>query len=114
MVDGAGSKPSYSLRTLCRALEYARVALSVYGLQRALYDGFAMAFLTQLHDGSAPRVEALLRIHFLGGVKSIKVWPKSCRDLAGILRESVCCIHEFCSHKVVIDRTKLQKCWSVH
>ena len=76
MVDGAGSKPSYSLRTLCRALEYARVALSVYGLQRALYDGFAMAFLTQLHDGSAPRVEALLRIHFLGGVKSIKVRPQ--------------------------------------
>ena len=80
LIDGAGSKPSYSLRTLCRALEYARVALPVYGLQRALYDGFAMAFLTQLHDGSSPRVESLLRHHFLGGVKSIKVqfrvtWP---------------------------------------
>ena len=72
LVDGAGAKPSYSLRTLCRALEYARVALSVYGLQRALYDGFAMAFLTQLHDASASRVEALLKRHFLGGVKSIK------------------------------------------
>lgn len=77
-MDGAGSKPSYSLRTLCRALEYARVALSVYGLQRALYDGFAMAFLTQLHDASSPRVEALLRRHFLGGVKSIKARAQSC------------------------------------
>ena len=33
-------------------------------LQRALYDGFAMAFLTQLHDDCAPRVEAHLQRAF--------------------------------------------------
>ena len=36
----------------------------MYGLQRALYDGFAMAFLTQLNDECAPRVEGLLQRAF--------------------------------------------------
>lgn len=31
--DGAGHKPVYNLRTLCRALEYAAAAVPVYGLQ---------------------------------------------------------------------------------
>jgi hypothetical protein len=31
-----------SLRTLSRALEYARVAMPIYGLQRALVDGLSM------------------------------------------------------------------------
>lgn len=31
--DGAGHKPAYNLRTLCRALEYAAAATPVYGLQ---------------------------------------------------------------------------------
>lgn len=63
-MDGAGSRPSYSLRTLCRALDYARSSAPHYGLQRALYDGFAMAFATQLAPDSEPRLEALLH-HFL-------------------------------------------------
>ena len=71
--DGAGSKPTYSLRTLSRALEYTQAAVPTYGLQRALYDGAAMAFLTQLHPSSAPAMEALLRKHLLGGAKSLKV-----------------------------------------
>lgn len=48
LTDGAGQKPSYSLRTLCRALDYARMGAPLYGLQRALYDGFSMAFMTQV------------------------------------------------------------------
>lgn len=48
LTDGAGSKPAYSLRTLCRALDYARTTAPHYGLQRALYDGFSMAFATQV------------------------------------------------------------------
>ncbi|GFH15701.1 VWFA domain-containing protein, partial [Haematococcus lacustris] len=47
LTDGAGQKPAYSMRTLCRALDYARCSAPKYGLQRALYDGFAMAFSTQ-------------------------------------------------------------------
>ena len=39
-------------------------ATPMYGLQRALYDGFAMAFLTQLNDECAPRVEGLLQRAF--------------------------------------------------
>jgi midasin len=66
LVDGAGSKPAYNLRTLCRALEYARLALPVYGLQRALYDGCSMAFYTLLHPSAAPVMERLLRAHLLG------------------------------------------------
>ena len=31
-----------SLRTLCRAMEYARAAMPIYGLQRALLDGLSM------------------------------------------------------------------------
>lgn len=31
--DGAGHKPAYNLRTLCRALEYAAQATPTYGLQ---------------------------------------------------------------------------------
>ena len=31
-----------SLRTLCRAMEYARAAMQIYGLQRALLDGLSM------------------------------------------------------------------------
>ena len=34
--------PSRSLRTLCRAMEYARAAMPVYGVQRALFDGLSM------------------------------------------------------------------------
>ncbi len=73
LTDGAGHKPSYSMRTLCRALDYARSATPVYGLQRALYDGFAMSFLTQLSPEAAPRMEKLLQQHLLPGVKNVKV-----------------------------------------
>ena len=75
LVDGGGAKPAYNLRTLCRALEYARAALPVYGLQRSLYDGCAMAFLTQLAPGAAPALERLLQAHILGAGVKLKVGP---------------------------------------
>ena len=79
LTDGAGAKPGYNLRTLCRALEYARLALPVYGLQRSLYDGAAMAFLTQLAPASAPVLERLLAQHLLGGgAAQLKVPATSC------------------------------------
>jgi len=79
--DGGGRRPAYNLRTLCRALEYARAALPTYGLQRALYDGAAMAFLTQLAPASAPGLERLLRAHLLGGARSLKAHALSgCRQ----------------------------------
>ena len=55
------------MRALCRALQYSRLTLPAYGLQRALYDGAAMAFLTQLDAASAQTMESILSQHFLGG-----------------------------------------------
>lgn len=72
-MDGAGQKPAYNLRTLARALGYARASAPSYGVQRALYDGTAMAFLTQLTPASASRMEALIIKHLLPGVKNAKV-----------------------------------------
>ena len=47
----------------------------MYGLQRALYDGLAMAFLTQLHPDSVLVLESLLKKSVLGsmGPKDFKV-----------------------------------------
>lgn len=60
LTDGAGARPAYSLRGLCRALDYAARLTPSYGLQRSLYDGFSMAFKTQLNPESEARLEALL------------------------------------------------------
>lgn len=65
--DGGGHKPAYNLRTLSRALEYAVVNGRDYGMHQALYDGFAMSFLTQLDSSSARKMEALLQKHLLRG-----------------------------------------------
>lgn len=71
--DGAGHKPAYNLRTLCRALEYTAAATPTYGLLRALWDGFAMSFLTQLDPGSGAKLERLMQQHLLGPGTSLKV-----------------------------------------
>lgn len=58
-----------SLRTLSRALEYARAAMPVYGLQRSLLDGLSMTFLTLLSAATAPAVESLISAHVLKGAR---------------------------------------------
>lgn len=79
LTDGAGQRPAYSLRSLCRALGYARRASPAYGLQRALWDGLSMSFLTQLSPEAAHRLEAIMVKHIIpGGSKALKV----CRDKA--------------------------------
>lgn len=70
LADGAGLKPSYSLRTLCRALEYVRTAAPVYGTDRALFDGFSMAFLTQLDGAGEARMGAVMRKVLLGASRA--------------------------------------------
>lgn len=66
--DSADQKPQYSLRTLTRAMEYVRHAAPVYGIQRALYDGFAMSFQTLLKRTSYEELEKLMVNHLLRGV----------------------------------------------
>lgn len=51
--DGANQKPQFSLRSLARAVEYTKIAVTNFGLKKALYDGFCMFFLTSLDCPSA-------------------------------------------------------------
>lgn len=78
LADGANHKPHYSLRTLCRSLEYTQLTCGEYGFQRALYEGISMSFLTQLNAVSAALMEKLIIKHILKGVnpKSIVQPPK--------------------------------------
>ncbi|XP_042084236.1 midasin isoform X2 [Haplochromis burtoni] len=72
LVDGRGHRPHYSLRTLCRALKY--VALNpCNNVQRSLYEGFCLSFLTQLDRSSHPVVQKLVCQHILmGNTKCLK------------------------------------------
>ncbi|KAF4092103.1 hypothetical protein AMELA_G00017110 [Ameiurus melas] len=72
LVDGTGHKPHYSLRTLCRALKYVATN-PCYNVQRSLFEGFCLSFLTQLDRSSHPIVEKLVHQYILGGnIKCLK------------------------------------------
>lgn len=66
LVDGTGHKPHYSLRTLCRALKFV-ASDPCYNIQRSLYEGFCLSFLTQLDRSSHPIVQKLVCQNILGG-----------------------------------------------
>ena len=76
LLDSADQKPRYSLRTLARALEYVSAASPLYGVQRAMMDGFSMSFLTLLKKEGQEILEKLMHKHLLGG-KPIKVSTRS-------------------------------------
>ncbi|KAK8465039.1 hypothetical protein PHAVU_010G134100 [Phaseolus vulgaris] len=65
--DGANQKPQYSLRSLYRALEYMRKAERKFGLQKALYDGFSMFFVSLLDGSSAEIMREKISSLLLGG-----------------------------------------------
>ncbi|KAJ1721519.1 AAA ATPase midasin, partial [Coemansia erecta] len=67
LVDGGGARPHYSLRTLTRALTFAREHAPAYSLRRALVDGLAMTFATQLDAASQALVLAALAEHVVPG-----------------------------------------------
>lgn len=79
--DGGGTRPIYNLRTLTRALEYARNMADIYGTRRALVDGFSMSFQTQLDNPSSQELDKLIALHLL---------PKG-MSLQSILRISPAC-----------------------
>ena len=91
--DGAAQKPSYSLRTLCRALDYCRTAVATYGLQRALLDGLSMAFMTQLDTDCAAGMQQLISRHILGSEWVVQVSSSS----RGIQVHSFQCIYPSCA-----------------
>ena len=72
LADGAEQKPHYSLRTLTRTLTYVADIAPLYGLRRALYEGFSMSFLTLLSKESEQLVLPLIDMHLLGGQRNRK------------------------------------------
>lgn len=65
LVDGANQVPHFSLRTLTRVLSYVTSIAPSYGLRRALYEGFAMGFLTLLNRESEKMLIPLINHHLL-------------------------------------------------
>ncbi|XP_036269995.1 midasin isoform X3 [Pipistrellus kuhlii] len=75
LVDGTGHRPHYSLRTLCRALRFA-ASNPCSNIQRSLYEGFCLGFLTQLDRASHPVVQKLICQHVVSGsIKSLLKQP---------------------------------------
>lgn len=75
LCDGANTKPHYSLRTLCRALQFTGDVVGQFGFPRALYEGMCMAFLSQLDRPSLSIMTGLIQKHFAKGM-SKKVLSK--------------------------------------
>ncbi|XP_063773055.1 midasin [Pseudophryne corroboree] len=75
LVDGTGHRPHFSLRTLCRALRYA-ASNPCNHIQRSLYEGFCLSFLTQLDRASHSTVQLLIcRYITPGNVKALLKQP---------------------------------------
>jgi midasin len=60
LVDGAGQKPHFSLRTLTRTLSFAKRIHHLCSLRRAVYEGFQMSFVTFLDVESAGVVRPII------------------------------------------------------
>ncbi|KAI1268601.1 midasin [Xylariaceae sp. FL1019] len=65
LVDGANEVPHFSLRTLTRVLSYVNDVSPLYGLRRALFEGFSMGFLTLLDKASEDTLVPLIYHHLL-------------------------------------------------
>ncbi|OLY83070.1 Midasin [Smittium mucronatum] len=83
IVDGAQQKPNYSLRTLTRALSFAVNNVSVFSLERALYEGFYMTFATQLDINSRKLLNKELVKYIFGDQK-----PSAIRKLLSRITQS--------------------------
>ena len=74
LVDGSNQKPHFSLRTLTRTLVYVTDIAPIYGLRRALYEGFCMSFLTLLSAESANLVVPIIEKHLLGSQRNSRAF----------------------------------------
>ena len=70
IVDGANQKPHFSLRTLTRTLIYVLDIAPMYGLRRALLEGFSMSFLTILNMESELLLRPAIDKQILGAQKN--------------------------------------------
>ncbi|AEO57560.1 hypothetical protein MYCTH_2303853 [Thermothelomyces thermophilus ATCC 42464] len=80
LVDQANEVPHFSLRTLTRVLTYANDVAPLYGLERALYEGFCMSFTTLLSEESERTVMPLIHQHLLKRPNILTVPPKKPTD----------------------------------
>ncbi|KAF7620547.1 putative midasin [Aspergillus flavus] len=72
LTDGAGQRPHFSIRTLVRALIYVIDHAHVYGLRRAVFEGFSMSFLTVLSQESERLLLPLLERHLFSNAKNAR------------------------------------------
>ncbi|KAK5806079.1 hypothetical protein VI817_000337 [Penicillium citrinum] len=72
ITDGAGQRPHFSIRTLVRALVYVLDHAHVYGLRRAVFEGFSMSFLTVLSLYSEKSLTPLIEKHIFDNAKNAK------------------------------------------
>ncbi|KAF9893737.1 hypothetical protein FE257_009907 [Aspergillus nanangensis] len=72
LTDGAGQRPHFSIRTLVRALVYVADHAHVYGLRRAVFEGFSMSFLTVLSQESEKLLQPLLEKHIFSNAKNTR------------------------------------------
>ncbi|KAB8257115.1 hypothetical protein BDV32DRAFT_160729 [Aspergillus pseudonomiae] len=72
LTDGAGQRPHFSIRTLVRALIYVIDHAHVYGLRRAVFEGFSMSFLTVLSQESERLLLPLLETHLFSSAKNAR------------------------------------------
>ncbi|OJJ80494.1 AAA family ATPase midasin [Aspergillus glaucus CBS 516.65] len=72
LTDGAGQRPHFSIRTLVRALIYAVDHSHIYGLRRAIFEGFCMSFLTVLSQESERLLTPLLEKYIFSNTKNAR------------------------------------------
>ncbi|KAL9584811.1 MAG: hypothetical protein Q9212_001894, partial [Teloschistes hypoglaucus] len=72
LVDGADQKPHFSLRTLTRTLVYVLDIAPMYGLRRALFEGFSMSFLTSLNRSSSSLIMPVMEKYLIDSQKNVK------------------------------------------
>ncbi|KAL8689253.1 MAG: hypothetical protein Q9218_005036, partial [Villophora microphyllina] len=72
LVDGADQKPHFSLRSLTRTLVYVLDIAPIYGLRRALFEGFSMSFLTSLNRKSSSFIIPMMENYLLRNQTDIR------------------------------------------
>ncbi|KAG4301503.1 hypothetical protein PCK1_002429 [Pneumocystis canis] len=72
LIDSAGQKPYYSIRTLTRTLMYVNEVCQLYELRRSLYEGFCMLYLTLLESKSEEILHPIIKQYTLNRAKNLK------------------------------------------
>ena len=72
IVDGSNAAPHFSMRTLARALMFAGETSVQFGLRRAIWEGFLMAFTMSLDAVSAVRAHELCQKFLLSPMKNAR------------------------------------------